>query len=100
MSNYNKVKNEGVETIPMGTLDFAVRDDLTGNFFIDEDKFDKFISKFAKNIRKATLKDVLEFVGEVEYDENAEEENSGAYEYHARNAERQRIRDYIKTLTK
>lgn len=90
MSNYNKVKNEGVESAEFEEIIW----DLDAE---DKRKARDFLSTYAEKVHKATLEDVLEFV-ESGYQGSSYGEDWSVKS--ARNIERQRIRDYIKTLTK
>jgi len=118
-TNYNKVKTEGVERF-IKELSDKVR------YFASDGQYEKdspeeksyldgvntatafmsidllgtpkskgMLSTFAEKVHKATLEDVLEFLGE-----DMKEEDDFVEVVVSTNNERQRIRDYIKTLTK
>ncbi len=116
MSNYNKVKTEGVEEA-IDLLHEVIQhtpikiEETNGNEYDkgyihyqdmvvetvkeQESKFQKLFSTYAEKLHKATLEDVLEFLGEDEEDSMF---MSSAVV--AKNSLRRKIRDYIKTLTK
>lgn len=123
-TNYNKVKNEGVEEYSRlkarkervdawlcATCGRPDNHDEVTEFGIFTHQWDygadarmfnevDFLSTFAEKVHKATLEDVLEFLGEIDvpYFEPNDIHESG--QIVGKNKERQRIRDYIKTLTK
>ena len=100
MFNYNKVKNEGVESLPKykNGSNAIPKSEIV----IPYTAVKSFLSTYAEKVHKATLEDVLEFLGEDLKPMNGI--NTGDiqvdYAYKMVNHERQRIRDYIKTLTK
>lgn len=104
MFNYNKVKNEGVESLPKykNGSNAIPKSEIV----IPYTAVKSFLSTYAEKIHKATLEDVLEFLGEdIEITDKYKKgipENIGVPVSSLRgiNKERQRIRDYIKTLTK
>lgn len=113
MSNYNKVKNEGVEEALNKFLDSkcyeignpetkglmrSIYPNHEGTWGIHKESLKSYLSTFAEKVHKATLEDVLEFVGEDEKVSSKSDFSKGI-EIGTINLS-QRIRDYIKTLIK
>lgn len=107
--NYNKVKTEGLEEFEEKWLSYDDNNGFVSRKMAEGGQLNyrdgvlvrRFLSTYAEKVHKATLEDVLEFLGEdIPRSENWVAHSDEAYEEAFVNKERQRIRDYIKTLTK